>query len=144
MSERSVHDNNIYAYSVLCEQRRLILYTEFTHGTSKEYTDVVFTGVVAHHFEDVLAGNVLFQVEVVEVERIIKGWSDLFAERKNYGWPDDLDYDGPDALIGMLRQREIKGFEVAGSYGLHGWVLARSKGIRERATKACADETDRE
>jgi hypothetical protein len=62
---RSVHDNNVYAFAVLCEQRRIVLHTEYRDGGAEEYTDVVFDGVVAHHFEDVLEGNILFGVEEV-------------------------------------------------------------------------------
>ena len=144
MSDRSVHDNNIYAYAVLCERRRLILYTQFMDGAKQEYTDVIFDGVVAHHFQDVPAGNILFQVEEVDVEDIVRGWSDLFADRKNYGWPNDIDYDGTEQLLTTLRQRGARGFEISSSYGLHGWVLARSKVLRVRDGKAGLNEEGRE
>lgn len=85
MSERSVHDNNVYAYAVLCEHRRIVLHTEYRHGDPEEYTDVVFDGVVAHHFEDVLDGNILFDVGEVDPERIVTEWADLFASRKPTG-----------------------------------------------------------
>jgi hypothetical protein len=53
---RSIHDNLIYAYSVLCSRRRIVLHTEFRQGggasgPAAEHTDVVFDGVLAHHFE---------------------------------------------------------------------------------------------
>jgi len=45
MAERSVHDNNVYAYAVECERQRIVLYTTFRDGDAEEYTDVTFTGV---------------------------------------------------------------------------------------------------
>ena len=62
LNEPSVHDNFVYAYSVDCEGRRLVLHTAFRDRPPQEFTDVVFRDVVAHHFEHVLPGNILFDV----------------------------------------------------------------------------------
>ncbi|HEX8913438.1 MAG TPA: hypothetical protein VF796_13840 [Humisphaera sp.] len=134
MSERSVHDNNVYAYAVLCERRRLVLHTEYRDGDAEEYTDVVFAGVVAHHFEDVLAGNILFGIDEVDPERIVAEWADLFARRKNYGWPR-VEYDRQEELVAALRRDGVKGFEIGSSYGLGGWVLAAGMDVVPRAAK---------
>src|SRR4051794_10088518 len=123
MSERSVHDNNVYAYAALCEQRRIVLHTEYRDGDAGEYTDVVFGGVVAHHFEDVPAGNIRVDVEEVDREQIVRGWADLFARRKNYGWPK-VRYADPQTLVAALRRDGVRGYEIGSSYGRSGWVLA--------------------
>lgn len=135
VSEQSVHDSTVYAYSVLCEQRRIILHTEYRHGEAEEYTDVIFLGVVAHHFESVLAGNILFGIEQVEVDRIVQEWAGLFAAEKNYGWPDLIRYADPAELISVLRQRRILGWEVSSSLGLSGWVMAEKMDIASRTLK---------
>jgi hypothetical protein len=135
MSDRSVHDNNVYAYSVLCERRQIVLYTEYRDGGAEEYTDVLFSGVVAHHFEDVMSGNILFGIEEVDVAQLVSEWSDLFGRRKNYGWPDVIEYKDADDLISILRQRGIKGFDIGSSFGLGGWVLATKLDVSKRAEK---------
>jgi len=52
--EPSVHDNIVYAFSVDCEGRRLILHTALRDREPQGFTDVIFRDVVAHHFEHVL------------------------------------------------------------------------------------------
>jgi hypothetical protein len=66
MRDHSVHDNVVYAYAVLGEQRRLILHTEFRDGDAGEFTDVIFSSVIAHHFECVLSSNILFGIDEVD------------------------------------------------------------------------------
>ena len=136
MPERSIHDNNVYAYAILCEQRRIVLYTEFRNGSADEYTDVIFDDVTAHHLMDALSGNILFGIEQIDAGEIVRGWADLFAERRKYGWPEAIDYETPDELLKILCERGVLGFEIASSYGLHGWVLARAKEVRPRSSKA--------
>ncbi len=47
--ETSIHDNIVYAFSVDCEGRRLVLHTAFRDREPQEFTDVNFRDVVAHH-----------------------------------------------------------------------------------------------
>ena len=72
--ELSVHDNILYGYIVVSDQDQsrsytIILYTEFLDRPPVEYTDIVFTGVVAHHFESELSNSILFDVEETDLER---------------------------------------------------------------------------
>jgi hypothetical protein len=120
---RSIHDNYVYAYEVLCEARRTVLHTHFRDGTADEFTDVVFDGVEAHHFVCSLDGNILFDVSEVDVEQLVNSNADLFARDKDYGWPQ-IEYSDRAQLIAILQDRGIKGYVVASSYGLTGWVLA--------------------
>ena len=134
MSERSVHDNNLYAYAILCEQQRIVLHTGYRGRGGDEYTDVTFIGVAAHYFEDVLQGNILFGIDEVEPEKIVNEWADLFARRKKWGWPA-LEYSDPEDLVSLLKKRGVRGYEIGSSYGLSGWVLATAIDISARAAK---------
>jgi hypothetical protein len=118
-----------------CEGRRIILFAEFTDSLPWEFTDVTFAGVVAHHFECVLHGNILFDIEEVEPALIVKDWANLFASLKNYGWPADIPYASPDDLISILRERGVKAFQIGSSYGMTGWVLASTMELVARAAK---------
>lgn len=84
---RSVHDNIIYAYVVECERRRIVLHTHFRDGSANEYTDVIFSGVVAHHFECVPPGNILFDVTETLPRQIVQTWPALFAAQRNTPGP---------------------------------------------------------
>ena len=134
MSNRSIHDNNIYGYTVDCGQQQIVLHTEFHDAGRQEYTDVIFFRSIAHNFECVLQGNIIFGIEKVEPERIIEEWREVFARQKQYGWPD-IEYDDLSELPTILRERDVTGYEISSSYGMRGWVLARTMEICERASK---------
>ena len=124
--EPSVHDNFIYAYSVDCEGRRVILHTAFRDGQPAELTDVVFREVVAHHFEHVLPGNILFDVEETDVAAIVKDNEPLLRSSWRYGWPP-IEYGGDlDALVAALKASSVRAYSIGSSCGLSGWVLAGS------------------
>jgi hypothetical protein len=132
----SVHDNDVYGYTVDCRQRRLTLYTEYFDGNKHELTDVIFAGVVAHHFENVLSGNVLFDVEEVATKVLISENAELLLESWRYGWPP-VEYDGNlDLLEAALQAASIRAFAIRSSHGLSGWVLAASCVRTPRAKKA--------
>jgi hypothetical protein len=122
--ELSIHDNVVYAYTVDCEGRRLVLHTAFRDGEPIEYTDVVFRDVLAHHFEHVLAGNILFGIEESEIAMLVQENKDLFANSWRYGWPP-VEYNGDlNGLVDALRTVSTRAFTIESSYGLSGWVLA--------------------
>ena len=124
--EPSVHDNVIYAYSVSCEERVLILHTAFRDREPQELTDIVFHDVVAHHFEHVLEGNILFDVEDMEVAALVRDNTNVFADSWRYGWPA-IEYRGDlDTLVRALQGAGIHAYAISSSYGLSGWVLARN------------------
>ena len=103
MGEISVHDNFIYAYAVHCEQRRIVLHTEFRDRPPVEHTDVIFSDVVAHHFESVLSNNILFGIEEVDPSNIVMASADLFAHQKSYGWPEGFEYGDVQELISFAQ-----------------------------------------
>jgi hypothetical protein len=98
----SVHDNWLYAHAVDHERCRIALHTVYPHVEPPEYTDVVFEGVVVHHFEQQKCGggpypaDVLFDVEEANPLFILGQSAALLARTKNYGWPV-FRYDGLEA-----------------------------------------------
>src|SRR5262245_26150291 len=125
-AEPSVHDNFVYAYTVDCEGRRLVLHTAFRDHEPQEFTDVIFREVIAHHFEHVLSGNILFDVELYDVAALVRENEQLLADSWRYGWPP-VEYDGDlDALVEALRAASVQAHLVRSSYGLSGWILAGS------------------
>lgn len=126
--EISVHDNILYGYTVVREGYNshvytITLYTEFLDNSPVEYTDIVFTGVAAHHFESELANSILFDVEKTEPERIYNDNQELFERLKNYGWP--WMYTTTEELFAAIKTRQLKAFAISASYGIDGWIWAK-------------------
>ncbi|HEX5042778.1 MAG TPA: hypothetical protein VFV75_07715 [Candidatus Polarisedimenticolaceae bacterium] len=123
-TEISVHDNFVYAFSVDCERRKLVLHTAYRDNEPNELTDVVFHDVVAHHIEHVLPGNILMDVEEQDLAFVVRENADLFARSWRYGWPP-VKYSGDLAsLIDALQALPARAWSIDASCGLSGWVLA--------------------
>jgi len=121
-----MHDNFVYAYSVDCEGRRLTPHTAFRDREPHEFTDVIFRDVVAHHFEHVLPGNILFDVEEADVAGVVRENAGLLADSWRYGWPP-VEYRGNlDVLVESLKASSVRAYAIGSSYGLSGWVFAGS------------------
>jgi hypothetical protein len=138
MNQFSIHDNNVYSYAVDCERGEVVLHTERREGDGLAFTDVVFSGVVAHHLENVQRGNILFGVDELEAEQLIQEWRELFDRLKPFGWPA-IEYGPIEELCAILRQRGIRCFEISASYGLMGVVLGGRMRLEQRARRAAVN-----
>ncbi len=137
----SVHDNWLYAQAVDHERCRVVLHTVWPHVEPPEYMDIIFEGVVVHHFEQQKVGdgpypaNVLFDVEQADPHFILGQYEELLRRTKNYGWPV-FQYEGMDDLVAQLTSSGAACFEVHGVCGVHGFVFARSMETRLRVARA--------
>ena len=143
----SVHDNWVYSQAVDHERCRIVLHTVFPHVDPPEYADIVFEGVVVHHFEQQKVGggpyppNVLFDAEESEPTFILDQYAELLARTKNYGWPV-FKYEGTEDLVSQLTVGGAKCFEVHGTCGLHGFVFAARMEFRPRSARAQITEAE--
>ena len=120
----SVHDNFVYAYAVDCERRRVVLHTAYRDGGANEYTDVLFHDVLAHRFDHVLPGNILFDVDEIDPGALVRDEAATFADSWRHGWPP-VEYRGDlSALARALCEAGVRAYVIHSSYGLTGWVLA--------------------
>jgi hypothetical protein len=137
----TVHDNWLYAQAVDHERCLIVLHTVYPHVEPPEYTDVVFEGVVVHHFEQQKVGggqypaNVLFDVEEADALFILSQYEELLRRTKHYGWPV-LQYEGMGDLAAQLTAGGARCYEVHGVCGLHGFVFANSVEFRPRGSRA--------
>lgn len=137
----SVHDNWVYAQAIDYERCRIILHTVYPHIDPPVFTDIVFDGVVVHHFEQQKVGsgaypaNVLFDAEESDPEFILGQYTELLARTKNFGWPV-FQYESLDDLASQLTASGAKCFEVHGTCGLHGFVFAASMEFHCRMSRA--------
>ena len=129
MGTRSIHDNRIVGYDVDGERRRIVLHTESDRREAKERTDIVFEGVVAYLFENDNFGNILFGVEELPLEDFIAGNEQLFQTGVAFAWPGPWNLS-PQASLSHMQAAHVRAFEISSSYGLSGWVVARSLSIQ--------------
>ena len=137
----SVHDNEIYAQVVDYAECRITLHTVYSDAVPPEFTDIVFSGVVATHielqaFQGVgVSANILFDVAEAEPADLLDQYAALLAATKNYSWPV-LEYDGTGDLAARLSAGGVKCFEIQSSCGLRGFVFAASMELRSRLARA--------
>ncbi len=113
---------------MLCEQREIRLHTEYRDvalDAPFEYTDVVFRGVFAYHFQQDTPTNIIFGIEEVAVTDILEKSQGLLDAGRPYGWPHIEGSPKPNLEV-YLSASDVRGFEISSSYGLDGWVLAQS------------------
>ncbi len=124
----SVHDNNVNAFSCDCDNRRIVLHTSFNEREPKQFTDVIFRDVLAHSFEHMLPGNILFDIREVTPDTIVDEYSEMFGKSWPYGWPiANTEYRGNlEYLKTWLREQTFRAFVIEASFGLCGWVFAQN------------------
>jgi hypothetical protein len=111
--ELSIHDNHVLSYTVDCQEWRITLRTVDPYSKPPKHTDIVFSGVVAHHFERGDMVTILFDIKEVSPEQVYGEYGDMFERNKGEGWPEE-----------RRNTETMKGFLISSSYGLEGFVLA--------------------
>ncbi|MGA9354805.1 MAG: hypothetical protein WBV46_14030 [Terriglobales bacterium] len=130
MMALSVHDNVLVSYEVRCEEQTIILRSEYrVDGKPTEFTNVLFGGVCAYHFQNDAFGNIIFDVYEIPLEEFVNRYgAELFELDQMTGslgkWVEALD-----SAPTHMREKEIKGFELSSSLGLCGWILAKDMTI---------------
>jgi hypothetical protein len=124
-----VGDSMLESYSVECTKfGALRLKTVNYHREPPLAIDVVFSGVVAHHFQNVHQDSVINDIEEMAA-------GDLFAQirpqagtylQQFYYDPDVGPAGDQDAISRFFQRYGINGYAIHSSCGLCGWVLAAS------------------
>ncbi len=130
---RSVHDNHVVGYSVDPVARRILLHTRSDAARAEE-TDVIFDGVLAYHFQGDNFATVLFSVDEESLESTVESARDLFIRGVEHMWPGPWN-ESPEIALRYLRSEGAKAFRVSASYGMTGWVIARSLHVEASAGK---------
>lgn len=137
----SVHDNEVYAHVVDHAARQIVMHTVYPPADPPEFTDILFSGVVACHLELQafrgvgVSANILFDVAEADPTELLSRYAALLAATKNYAWPV-WGYDGPGDLATQLTAGGVKCFEVHSSCGLSGFVFAAGIEFRRRPARA--------
>jgi hypothetical protein len=133
--EVSIHDNYVVSYSVLCDQRRLVLCTEIILGACVERTDMLFYGVEAYSLEKDNFGTILFSIDEVEIEKLIADEQEKFIKGKEYHWPGQWNSSLEESKQ-YLKSRNCRAWTIRSSYGMTGFVIAQGIDYRRHTGEA--------
>ena len=121
-----VHDSLLVAYSVDSSNGELVLSVEPQHGSALAPFSVQFHGAVAHSFETPLLPAILYGINKITAADLVRSeWQAIERGYKLGGWPGPWAGSLQDALA-FVEASDLVGFQIESSYGLSGWVLAKS------------------
>jgi hypothetical protein len=130
MAELSIHDNRIVSYEVDGERERIVFHTRFEETEPFEKTDLIFDKVFAYHLEHDNFGNIIYGVEEISLSGLLTSQRPVFERGQKYGWPGPWN-GSPESSLEHLEADGAKAFQISSSYGLTGWVIARSCHVEE-------------
>jgi hypothetical protein len=130
---REIHDNNIYQILIDCENREITLFTQAERQDQPEFSNVVFSGVLAHHTLHAMQYNILFSIEQVDPREFFKTQYEESELLKKYTLP--LSFDNAEGLAQALAKQHLSIFYIGSSYGMSGWVIAEAMQVKPASGK---------
>lgn len=122
-----MHDDCIVTYSVNLEEKVMVIKTY--NNTEKKYRKIQFNGVLTHSFKCIIDYNLIADIRECEISRFIIENQEELTKMEGYCWP--VDYQTEEELIGFLRMHKYRYIKINSSYGMFGWVLAKSYEIEK-------------
>lgn len=118
-----MHDDTIVEYTVDLEGRKLIIHTynEYEKRKGKIY----FSEVLTHSFKCILEWNQILDIYESELSDFVKDNQQEIKEQAGYCWPTRF-IKTEQELVPYLKDNGYKYVIIQSSYGLCGWVLAKS------------------
>lgn len=103
--------------------------TEYREASkTTEFTNIVFRGVEAYHFQNNAFGNIIFDVTELPIEQFLKDFGSEVLELYHFNaqpkWAADLG-----SASEQMRSLGIRAYVMSPSYGLGGWILAKEISI---------------
>lgn len=129
MATISVHDNLITGYVVACEKHQIVLHTEFRDREPRERTDIVFTDVDAYLLMGDNMNSILFDIAEEPIDKILGVFSSELEAGIPYCWPGPYNLSRA-ACREHFTSAGYKGWQIFSSYGMAGFVIARTMEIR--------------
>ena len=121
----SVHDNVLVSYEVLADRREIHLHTQFP-GAASEHTNIIFRGVEGYFFYHDNLETIIFDVVEISVDRILEEDRERFEDGWRFNWPGRWNTESAAGRKEYLTKQGVRGFDISSSYGMSGWILAKS------------------
>lgn len=119
---KSMHDDYIVQYSVNLFEQKLIL--QMYNNETKAEGKISFSDVLTHSFRCILDYNQILDIDEYGIDSFIVDNKAELQELKGYCWP--INYQNQEELKTFLMDNGYKYIRINSSYGLFGWVLAKS------------------
>ncbi|WP_186673833.1 hypothetical protein [Sporosarcina sp. BP05] len=123
----SIHDGVLIGYSVNFLENELQLDIE---TVADEIVTVIFENYLAHYFDHVMAGSILFDIEEVDLNTFFVGNNEQFQSHKLYAWP--IWYDETNELEKYLQKNNYKCYVISASLGLNGYAFTKTLKIKKK------------
>lgn len=117
-----MHDNYIIGYSVNLEEKDMVIQTY--NDNEKKQEKICFSEVLTHCFKCIIDYNIIFDVQECEISSFVKDNKEELIKMEGYCWP--IDYRTEEELMDFLVANEYKYIKINSSYGMFGWILAKS------------------
>ena len=122
-----MHDNYIVGYSVDVKKKNIVIKTY--NNTKEKQNEILFLEVLTHSFKCIIDYNIISDIEEYEISAFCIDNQEELKKMEGYCWP--IDYQTESELIEFLKNNDYKYIRVNSSYGMFGWILAKSYEIVE-------------
>lgn len=118
--ELFLHDAEIVAYSVDLEKSEIRF--KVHDVWEKQVGEVIFHDVIAHQFHDFWPQNVIFDIDKYSWDEAIAAYkSETFRILEIFFYQAEENFSKIDAIA---REKNISGFSLGSSNGMHGIIFA--------------------
>lgn len=118
----NAHDDYIVEYNVVLQGKKLTIQTYNDYEKRKK--KIVFSEVLTHSFKGALDWNQVLDIYEREISCFVKDNQKELEEMEGYCWP--ICYKTEQELRPFLKDNKYKYILIASSYGMSGWVPAKS------------------
>ncbi len=122
-----MHDDYIVGYSVNLQEKDMVIQTY--NDSEKKQKKICFSEVLTHCFKCIIDYNIILDIQECEISSFVKDNQEELIKMEGYCWP--IDYQTEQELIEFLVAKEYKYIKINSSYGMFGWILAKSYKICE-------------
>jgi hypothetical protein len=121
-----IHDSYVVAYSADARSEQVVLTIRAAAESADGEFRIVFEGVAAHQFRYPQIPSIVDDLIEVPVETLLEQEAEALSEgSRQCGWPGAW-FTSRQAALAYCESAGLRAFELQQSYGLSGWVLARS------------------
>jgi len=125
MKNISIHDNFVTGYTVSCEKEKISIHTEFRdQGEPFEKTEIKFSEVLAYQFTGDNLNTILFGIEEIPIEDLLKKYHSEFQNGTKYAWPGSWN-ESPEKCLEYLKNKNAKVWEISSSHGMGGFIVGK-------------------
>lgn len=121
-----MHDDYLVSYSVDLVKKYVIIQTY--NNTEKRQRRIYFSEVLTHFFRCITDYNIILGIDECDIYSFVKDNQEEFKKMEDYCW--SVDYNTEMELIDFLITNKYKYIKINSSYGMFGWIIAKSYEIK--------------